>query len=92
MALNAKGNLLKSLDEMKALSKVETTVPTDYYGFIYQMKTYSALVKIITGKCSLVSFQLENLVRLIKKYASCYKLEITQDKCFPGKFENVVDS
>jgi hypothetical protein len=59
MILNAKGDLSNSLlDEMKALSKVETTVPTDYYGFIYQMKTYSALVKIITGKCSLVSVQL----------------------------------
>jgi hypothetical protein len=92
MVLNAKGDLSKSLDEMKASSKFETTVPTDYYGFIYQMKTYSALVEIITGKCSLISVQLENLVRLIKKYASCYKLEIAQDKCFPGKFENVVDS
>jgi hypothetical protein len=80
MVLNAKGDLLKSLDEMKASSKIETMVPTDYYGFIYQMKTYSALVKIITGKCSLVSVQLKNLVRLIKKYASCYKLEIAQDK------------
>ncbi len=50
------------------------------------------MVEIITGKCSLVSVQLENLVRLIKKYASCYKLEIAQDKCFPGKFDNVVDS
>jgi hypothetical protein len=39
MVLNAKGDLSKSLDEMKALSKVETMVPTDYYGFIYQMKT-----------------------------------------------------
>jgi hypothetical protein len=67
MVLNAKGDLLKSLDEIKTLSKVETTVPTDYYGFIYQMKTYSAVVKIITGKCSLVSVQLKNLVRLIKK-------------------------
>ncbi len=67
MALNAKGNLLKSLDEMKALSKVETTIPTDNFGFIYQMKTYSALVKFITGKCSLVSVQLENLAWLIKK-------------------------
>jgi hypothetical protein len=91
MVLNAKGNLSKSLDEMKTLSKVETMAPTDYYGFIYQMKTYSALVEIITGKCSLVSVQLENLVRLIKKYAYCYKLEIAQDKCFPGKFKNVVD-
>jgi hypothetical protein len=77
---------------MKASSKVETTVPTDYYGFYYQMKTYSALVEIITGKCSLISVQLKNLVRLIKKYASYYKLEITQDKCFPGKYKNVVDS
>ncbi len=32
------------------------------------------------------------MVRLIEKYASCYKLEIAQDKCFPGKFKNVVDS
>jgi hypothetical protein len=92
MVLIAKGDLLKSLDEMKALSKVETTVPTDYYGFIYQMKIYSALVEIITRKCSLVSVQFENLVGLIKKYASCYKLEITQNKCFPEKFKNVVDS
>jgi len=80
MVLNAKGNLLKSLHEMKASSKVETTVPTDYYGIIYQIKTYSALFEIITGKCSLVSVQLKNLVRLIEKYASYYKLEIAQDK------------
>jgi hypothetical protein len=92
MVLNAKGDLLKSLDEMKASSKVETMIPTDYYGFIYQMKAYSAMIGIITGKNSFVSFQLENLVQLIKKSAACYKLEIAQDKCFPGKFENVVDS
>ncbi len=50
------------------------------------------MVEIITGKCSLVSVQLKNLVRLIEKYASYYKLEIAQDKRFPRKFKNVVDS
>ena len=84
MVLNAKGNLLKSLDEMKASSKVETMVPSYYYGFIYQMKAYSAMIGIITGAKSFVLVQLENLVHSIKKYAACYKLEIAQDKCFPG--------
>jgi hypothetical protein len=92
MVLNSKGNLWKSLNEMKASSKVETMVPTDYYGFIYQMKAYSAMIGIITGKNSYVSVHLKNLVHSIKKYAACYKLEIAQDKCFPGKFKNVVDS
>jgi hypothetical protein len=92
MVLNAKGNLSKSLDAIKALSKVETTFPTDYYGFIYQMKAYLAIVGIITGDNSYISVQLENLVCLIKKYAVCYKLEIAKDKCFPGKFAFAVDS
>jgi hypothetical protein len=92
MALNAKGDLSKSLDEIKALSKVETTVPTDYYGFIYQMKAYSAIAGIITGDNSHISVQLENLVCLIEKYAACYKLKIAKDKCVPGKFAFAVDS
>jgi hypothetical protein len=92
MVLNAKGNLSKSLDEIKDLSKVETTVPTDYYGFIYQVKAYSAIVGIIIGDNSYVSVQLKNLVCLIKKYAVCYKLKIPKDKCFPGKFAFAVDS
>ncbi len=58
--LNAKGDLLKSLEEMKALPKVETTILTDYYGFIYQIKTYKVLIGIVTGKSSLASVQLEN--------------------------------
>jgi hypothetical protein len=92
MVLTAKGDLSKSLNEIKASSKVETTVPMDYHGFIYLMKAYSAIIGIITGKNSFVSVQLENLVRSIEKYAACYKLEIAQDKCSPGKFKNVVDS
>jgi hypothetical protein len=67
-------------------------VPTDYYGFIYQMKAYSAIVGIITSDDSYASVQLENLVRLIEKYAACYKLEIAKDKCFPEKFAFAVDS
>ena len=47
MVLGAKGDLLKSLEEMKASSKVETTDPTNYYGFIYQMKAFSTIVGII---------------------------------------------
>jgi hypothetical protein len=39
MVLGTKGDLSKSLEEMKASSKVETMVPIDYYGFIYQMKS-----------------------------------------------------
>ncbi len=63
MVPNAKGDLLKSLDEIEVSSKVDTMVPTDYYGFKYQMKAYSAMIGIITGKNSFVSVQLENLVR-----------------------------
>jgi hypothetical protein len=92
MVLNAKGDLSKSLDKMKALLKVETAVQTDYHGFIYQMKAYTALIEVITGDESLISVQLENLVRSIEKYASHYKIEIAQDICFAGKFANVVDS
>jgi hypothetical protein len=92
MIMNAKGDISKSLDEIKTSSKVETTVPTNYHGFIYQMKAYSALIEIITGDESLVSVQLVNLVGQIKKYSSSYKIEIAQDNCFPGKFANVVDS
>ncbi len=71
---------------------MKTTVPTDYYGFIYQMKAYSAIVGIIMGEDSYISVQLENLVCSIEKYAACYKLEIAKDKCFPGKFAFAVDS
>ena len=92
MILNTKGGLSKSIDELKASSKVETTVPSDYHGFIYQMKAFSALIEIITGDDSLVSVQLQNLVGSIEKYSSSYKIEIAQDNCFPGKFANVVDS
>ena len=67
---------------MKALLKAETTVPTDYHGFIYQMKAYATIIRIITGESSLPSLQLENLVRLVKKYSTYYKVEITKDKCF----------
>jgi hypothetical protein len=35
MVLGAKGDLSMSLEEMKASSKVETTVPIDYYSFIF---------------------------------------------------------
>ena len=91
MVLNAKGDLSKSLDEMKASSKVKTTVPTDNYGFFYQMKVYSVIIGIITGNKSFVSVQLESLVCLIERYATCYKIEIAKDKCLPGKFGNVVD-
>ena len=70
MILNTKGGLSKSIDELKASSKVETTVPSDYHGFIYQMKAFSALIEIITGDDSLVSVQLQNLVRSIEKYSS----------------------
>jgi len=56
------------------------------------MKTFLALIEIITGDNSLVSVQLQNLVGSIEKYSSCYKIEIAQDDCFPGKFANVVDS
>jgi hypothetical protein len=69
---------------MKASSKVETMVPSYYYGFIYQMKAYSAMIGIITGAKSFVLVQLENLVHSIKKYAACYKLEIAQDKPSQG--------
>jgi hypothetical protein len=92
MIMNAKGDLSKSINYIKASSKVETTVPSDYYGFIYQMKAFRALIEITTGNDSLVSVQLENLVRSIEKYSSSYKIEIAQDNCFPGKFPNVVDS
>jgi hypothetical protein len=91
MVLNAKGDLSKSLEEMKASSKVEIAVQTDYHGFIYQMKAYTVLIKIITGDKSLVSVQLDNLVRSIEKYASRYKIKIAQDICFAGKFANVID-
>jgi hypothetical protein len=50
MVLGAKGDLSESLEEMKASSKVKTMVPTDYYGFIYQMKAFSTLVGIILGE------------------------------------------
>ena len=66
MIMNAKGDLSKSIDEIKASSMVETTVPSDYYGFINQMKAYSALIEIITGNKSLVSAQLKNLVTSIE--------------------------
>ena len=92
MILNTKGGLSKSIDKLKASSKVETTVPSDYHSFIYQMKAFSALIEIITGDNSLVSVQLQNLVGSIEKYSSSYKIEIAQDNCFPGKFANVVDS
>jgi hypothetical protein len=55
---------------MKASSKVETTVSMDCYGFIYQMKAYSAMIGIITGKNSFVLVQLKNLVHSIKKIRS----------------------
>jgi len=90
--MNAKGDLSKSIDEIKSSSKVLTTVPSDYYGFIYQLKAYSALIEIITGDNSLVSVQLANLVGQIEKYSSNYKIEIAQDSCFPGKFANIIDS
>ena len=90
--MNATGDLSKSINDIKASSKVETTVPTDYYGFIYQMKAFRALIEIITHNDSLVSVQLDNLVRSIEKYSSSYKIEIAQDNCFPGKSANVVDS
>jgi hypothetical protein len=47
MVLGEKGDLSKSLEEMKASSKVETTVPTDYHSFIYQIKAFSTIVGII---------------------------------------------
>ena len=56
------------------------------------MKAFRALIEIITGGDSLVSVQLDNLVRSIEKYSSSYKIEIAQDNCFPGKFANIVDS
>ncbi len=90
--MNAKEDLSKSINDIKASSMVETTVPSDYYGFIYQMKAFRALIEIITHNDSLVSVQLDNLVRSIEKYSSSYKIENAQDNCFPGKFANVVDS
>jgi hypothetical protein len=92
MVLNAKGNLSKRFDEIKASSKVKTTAPTDLYGFIYQMNAYSARIGIITGKNSFVSIQLENWVCSIERYTACHKIEIANDKCFLGKFKNVLDS
>ncbi len=77
---------------MKASSNVQTLVPTDFQGFLYQMKAYLALVRFITGDNSLPSLQLNNLVRLIEKYSANYKIKIAKDKCFAGKFENVVNS
>ena len=92
MIMNSKGDLLKNLDKIKAPAKVKTMVPTDYHGFIYQMKAYAALIKIVAGDESLVSVQLVNLVISIKTYSSSYKIEIAQDNCFPGKFANAFDS
>ena len=67
MIMNAKGDLSKSIDDIKASSKVETTVPSDYYGFIYQMKAFRALIEIITGNDSLVSVQLKKLSQINRK-------------------------
>ncbi len=92
MVLGTKGDLSKSLKEMKASSKVETTVSTDYYGFIYKMKAFSTIVGIIPGEESMCSVQLLHLVRQIETYSSNYKLAIAQDKLFPSKFKCVVDS
>jgi hypothetical protein len=92
MVLGAKGDLSKSLEEMKASSKVKTTVPINYYGFIFQMKAFSTIVGIILGEKSMCSVQLLYLVRQIKKKSSSYKLAIAQDKLFPSKFEWIVDS
>ncbi len=92
MVLGPKGDLSKSLEEMKASSKVETTVPIDYYGFIFQMKVFSTIVGIILGRESMCSVQLLHLVRQIEKYLSNYKLAIAQDKLFQRKFEWIVNS
>jgi hypothetical protein len=92
MVLCAKGDLSKSLEEMKASSKVETTIPIDYYGFIFQMKVFSTIVRIILGEESMCTVQLLHLVRQIEKYSSNYKLAIAQDTLFPSKFEWIVDS
>ena len=67
MIMNAKGDLSKSINDIKASSKVETTVPTDYYGFIYQMKAFRALIEIFTGNDSLVSVQLKKLSQINRK-------------------------
>ncbi len=92
MVLGTKGDLAKSIEEMKTSSKAETTVPTDYYGFIYQMKAFSTIVGIFLGEESMCSVQLLHLVRQIKKYSSNYKLGIAKDKQFPRIFEWVVNS
>jgi hypothetical protein len=92
MVLGTKGDFSKSLEEMKASSKVETTVPINDYGFIFQMKAFSTIVGIILREESLCSVQLLHLVRQIKKYSSNYKLVIAQDKLFPRKFKWIVNS
>jgi hypothetical protein len=92
MVLGAKGDLSKSLEEMKEPSKIETTVPINYYGFMFQMKMFSTIVGIIFREERMCSVQLLHLVRQIKKHSSNYKLAMAQDKLFPSKFEWIVNS
>ncbi len=67
-------------------------VPTNYHGFLYHLKAYMAAIGIITGDESIVYIQPLQLVWLIKKYSHCYKLAIVKNKCFTGKFLNVIDT
>jgi hypothetical protein len=77
---------------MKSSCKTKVTVQTDYHGFLYQLKVYTATIEIILGDDSIISIHLANLYWSIKKYSHSYKLAITQDKCFPGKVLNVINT
>jgi hypothetical protein len=59
---------------------------------LYQLKAYTAAIGFVAGDESIVYIQLSHLVQLIEKYSHCYKLAIAQDKCFAGKFLNVIDT
>jgi hypothetical protein len=92
MVLGAKGDFSKSLEEMKAFSKVETMVPIDYYGFIFQMKAFSTIVGIILGEERMRSVQLLHLVRQIKKIFKQLQTSNSARQLFPSKFEWIVNS
>ncbi len=66
LVLNSKGDLSKSLDKITSSCKAKVTVPTNYHRFLYQLKAYTAAIKIILGDDSIVSIHLANLSQSIK--------------------------
>jgi hypothetical protein len=66
LILNSKGNLFMSVNKIKSSCKAEVTVPPNYHGFLYQLKAFTAAIKIITGNKSVISIKLANLSQSIE--------------------------